>query len=113
MYRATTPTHNFCFGDVDPQNLKTILITYVQNDKIVLEKTKSDLEFETKEVDGETHYHASLKLSQEETSSFIASSSHPSPVSIQVRAADYDGNVIASNIMKVSVLDVLNDEVLE
>ena len=110
MYRATTPTHNFCFGDVNPEDLKTILITYVQNDKIVLEKTKSDLEFTTEEVEGETHYHASLRLTQEETNMF---SPKTSTVYIQVRAADFDGNAVASDIVKVSLHDVLNDEVLE
>ena len=110
MYRATTPTHNFCFGDVNPEDLKTILITYVQNDKIVLEKTKSDLEFTTEEVEGETHYHASLKLTQEETNMF---SPKTNTIYIQVRAADFDGNAVASDIVKVSLHDVLNDEVLE
>ena len=110
MYRATTPTHNFCFGEVDPESFKTILISYVQNDKIILEKTKDDLTFTSEEYEGETHYHASLKLSQEETRMFSAKSNI---VSIQIRASDYDGNVIASNVVKIPLLDVLNDEVLE
>lgn len=110
MYRATTPTHKFCFGNVNPEDFKTILITYAQSDKIVFEKSKSDLEFTSEEYEGETHYHASVKLSQEETSMFSAKSNI---VSIQIRASDYDGNVIASNIVKIPLLDVLNDEVLE
>lgn len=110
MYRATTPTHNFCFGEVDPESFKTILISYVQNDKIILEKTKDDLRFTSEEYEGETHYHASLKLSQEETRMFSEKSNY---VYIQIRASDYDQNVVASNIVKVPLLDVLNDEVLE
>ncbi len=110
MYRATTPTHNFCFGEVDPESFKTILISYVQNDKIILEKTKDDLQFTSEEYEGETHYHASLKLSQEETRMFSEKSNY---VYIQIRASDYDQNVVASNIVKVPLLDVLNDEVLE
>lgn len=110
MYRATTPTHNFCFGEVNPEDFKTILISYVQNDKIMLEKGKDDLTIWTEEVEGETHYHASLKLSQEETNLF---SPKNSTVYIQVRAADYEGNVVASDVVKVSLHDVLNDEVLE
>ena len=113
MYRATTPMHNFCFGEVDPNDFKTILITYVQNDKIVLEKNKDDLTIITEDVDGETHYHASLKLSQEETLLFSSKPGQSGTVSIQVRACDFDGNVVASDIVKVSLLDVLNDEVLE
>lgn len=110
MYRATTPTHNFCFGEVDPESFKTILISYVQNDKVVLEKTKDDLVFTSDEYEGETHYHASLKLTQEETNKFSAKTNY---VYIQIRACDYNQNVVASNIVKVSLFDVLNDEVLE
>lgn len=110
MYRATTPTHKFCFGDINPDDLKSILITYVQNDKIVFEKTKNDLTISAEEVEGETHYHASLKLAQEETNMF---SPKTSSVYIQVRALDYNDNAVASDIVKVSLHDVLNDEVLE
>lgn len=111
MFRATTPTHIFCFGEINPSDFKTILITYAQNDRIVLEKNKEDLTIWTEEVNGETHYHASLKLSQEETKRFLAKPS--SSVSIQIRALDYNDDVIASNKMTISVQDVLNDEVLE
>ena len=111
MYRATTPTHKFCFGEVDPEGFKEIRITYVQNGGIVFEKTKDDLAFGIEDADEGTHYHASLRLSQEETSRFkpIANSY----VSLQIRACDYDGNVVASDILKIPLLDVLNDEVLE
>lgn len=111
MYRATTPTHYFCFGDSDPESFKSILITYVQNDKIILEKTEKDLTFGTKIVGEETKYYASIKLSQEETKLFSARPN--ASVSIQVRALDYSGNAVASCKNKISVLDVLNDEVLE
>lgn len=40
MYRATTPQHDFLF-DVDPQLVfKRILITYAQNNQIVLQKNR-------------------------------------------------------------------------
>lgn len=111
MYRGTTPTHKFCFGDVDPQAFKDIRITYVQNGGIIFEKTKDDLEFDSEDTEEGTHYHASLKLTQEETNMFkpIANTY----VSLQIRAIDFDGNVVASNIVKIPLLDVLNDEVLE
>ena len=110
MFRATTPIHNFCFRDINPEEFKTILITYAQNDKIIIEKGKDDLTIWTEEVEGETHYHASLTLTQEETKLFIAKPT--STVVIQIRAIDYNGNVVASNKMSLSVSDVLNDEVL-
>lgn len=115
MYRGTTPTHKFCFGTTDPNDFKDILITYVQNDTIVLEKRKEDLVITSEEItSGEetvTHYHATITLTQEEANAF--SRDPVGTVSVQVRAIDFDGNVMASNKMHFSVLDVLNDEVLE
>lgn len=110
MYRATTPTHKFCFGKIDPQSFKEIRITYAQNGNIVFEKTKDNLIFWTEETGEGLHYHASLKLTQIETNMFKPIVN--SYISIQIRACDYSGNVVASNIVKVPVLDVLNDEVL-
>jgi len=115
MYRGTTPTHKFCFGTTDPNNFKEILITYVQNDTIVLEKRKEDLVITSEDVtSGEeivTHYRATITLTQEEANAF--SRDPVGTVSVQLRAIDYEGNVMASNKMRFSVLDVLNDEVLE
>lgn len=111
MYRATTPTHYFCFGESNPKSFKSILITYVQNDKIILEKTKADLTFGTKVVDEETKYYASVQLTQEETKLFSAKPN--ASVSVQIRAVDQSDTVVASCKDKISVLDVLNDEVLE
>lgn len=115
MYRGTTPTHKFCFGTTDPNDFKEILITYVQNDEIVMEKRKDDLVITSEEIPSDeepiVHFHATVKLSQEEANLFSADPK--SIVAIQLRAIDYLGNVLASNKMKFSVLDVLNDEVLE
>jgi len=115
MYRGTTPTHKFCFGTVNPNNYKEILVTYVQDERIVMEKHKQDLVITSEEIPSneETviHYHAELQLTQEEANAFSAQPG--SNVSIQLRAIDNEGNVLASNKMKVTVLDVLNDEVLE
>ena len=115
MYRATTPTHKFCFGRVNPGLFKEILVTYVQNDMIVLEKKKQDLVITSEDVpvgEGtETHYHAELKLTQEETKAFTLQQG--GNIAVQIRALDNYGNVSASNKMKVSLQDVLNDEVLE
>ena len=115
MYRGTTPTHKFCFGETDPNLFKEILVTYVQNDEIVLEKRKEDLVITSEDItSGEktvTHYHATVRLTQEEANAFSADPK--STVSIQLRAIDTAGNVMASNKMRFSVLDVLNDEVLE
>lgn len=108
MYRATTPTHIFIF-EIDPEeNFKTILITYSQSGEIVLEKGKNDLAFEEKEECCGKVYQATLQLTQEESNLFEADKI----VSVQIRAVSYDGDVVASEKMSVSVKDVLNDEVL-
>lgn len=111
MIRATTPKHMFTF-DVDPEEtFSEILITYAQNGEIVLEKHKSDLTFESCDCfGGKTVYTASIKLTQEETNLFSANPK--GIVNIQVRAITENGDAIASDIMQISVQNVLNDEVL-
>lgn len=115
MYRATTPTHKFCFGRVNPNLFKEILVTYAQNDTIILEKKKQDLVITSEDImhdeETETYYHATLKLTQQETNLF--KTQNGLTIVIQIRAIDNEGNVSASNKMKVSIQDVLNDEVLE
>lgn len=109
MYRATTPKHIFVF-DIDPTStFKKILITYAQDNRIVLEKGEEDLTVvEAAGCDGETVYEASLQLSQEETKLFNTKSS----VKIQVRVLTYEDEVAASERMSVPVHSVLNDQVL-
>lgn len=109
MYRATTPKHTFVF-DVNPTDtFKTILITYSQDNIIILEKDKSSLTVvETTDCKGNTIYEASLRLTQEETNYFNANKT----VSVQVRVFTYNNEALASEKFTVSVKDVLNDEVL-
>lgn len=109
MYRATTPKHTFLF-DVNPdETFSTILITYAQNNGIVLEKGKEDLTFtEGTMVNDKAVFGAYLRLTQEEANLF----DNRSVVKVQVRAVTLDGEVIASKIMSIPVNDVLNDEVL-
>lgn len=110
MIRATTPKHTFIFED-DPTAYERILITYVQGDEIVMEKEKDDLTFETVETEClTTEYHASLRLTQDETKKFQASSGKP--VRVQVRVLTSSGEALASDKKTIGVQDVLNDEVL-
>lgn len=107
MYRATTPLHTFVFN-VDPAEFKTILITYAQNDVIILEKGKDDLTVvEATDCDDNVVYEASLRLTQEESNLFNTQSA----VKVQIRAMTYEDEVFASAKMTVNVLSVLNDEV--
>ena len=104
MFRATTPTHQFVFAD-DPDEFSRILITYSQGGEIVLEKEKTDL---TIEQTGGGRFRAFYTLTQEESSLFFAGTD----VLVQVRALTSDGIAVASEIKRLRVDDVLNDEVL-
>ena len=109
MYRASTPKQSF-LCDVNPdETFKTILITYAQNGEVVLEKDKDDLTFDTTtDCKGETVYEAYFRLTQEESNLFDAASK----VSVQVRALTYEGEAVVFDKEILTVLDVLNDEVL-
>ena len=105
MYRATTPRHTFVFNVNPEETFQTILITYAQDNEIVLEKGKEDLTFTTS---GESEFEATLMLTQEETKLF----SNKSSVKVQVRVLTNNGEAAASTKMTIPVNDVLNDEVL-
>lgn len=111
MIRATTPKQVFIF-DINPEIFSKILITYAQNDKIVLEKEKNDLTFETVLNDSEEiiGYSAWFRMTQEETKKFVAGAGKL--VSVQVRVLTTADEAMASDKKTFSVQDVLNDEVL-
>ena len=112
MIRATTPRHVFYF-QIDPQeNFKRILISYMQNGKIVLEKEKEDLTFGEEPVTtdcGETAYTAWCRLTQNECNLFKA---NEGPVTLQIRVLTYEDEALATVKRSIQVVDVLNDEVL-
>ncbi len=110
MIRATTPKHIFIFEQNPEETFDKILITYAQNNEIVLEKTKGDLEYGTYDNSGTEYYTASFRLTQEETKKFSAKPRNM--IDIQVRALTYSGEALASDKKSIAVQDVLNDEVL-
>ncbi len=99
MIRGTTPTHTFTFS-VDPSEIKEFVITYVQNDKIVLEKRMSDCTINDGKIE--------VMLTQEETLLF----EHGVMVEMQAKALLNSGLTVASNILGTTVSRVLNEEVL-
>ena len=99
IWRSSTPTHVFQFG-FDPTEWDVILITYSQENQVVLEKNKSDLTFEENT--------AFLTLTQAETKEFDPDLI----VKIQVRVAKSNGTSFPSRITYVPVEDVLNDTIL-
>lgn len=106
MRRATTPTHYFNFP-IDPNIISKILLTYSQNDEIVLNKTEADFTF-----NGTT---GMVTLTQEETNLFSDECVMPNKqviVEVQLRVLTDSGKALASDVWKVPLKKILNDEVL-
>lgn len=99
MRRLTTPEHKFTL-QIDPSVISKVRITYAQNNAIVLTKENSHVS-----LDGNI---ARVKLTQEETKKFCADKE----VEIQVRVLTLGGDALASDIIKVDVQKVLDDEVM-
>ena len=99
MRRLTTPEHKFTL-QIDPSVIGKIRITYAQNNAIVLNKEGNDVS-----IDGNI---AKVKLTQEETKKFTADKE----VEIQVRVLTLGNDALASDIIKVDVKRVLDDEVM-
>ncbi len=107
MIRATTPLQEFTF-ESNPEDFARILITYKQDENIVLEKTQDDLSFSSYiGEDGIIVYIAAFRMTQEEANLF-----EPEPVRVQVRVLTADNEALASDITTMKVTDVLDDEVL-
>lgn len=109
MIRGTTPTHTFTFEKLDPSTFKVLNVYYAQQGVELLSKDKDDCTFGTKETDTGIIYIASVTLTQEETKLFKAKLD----VEVQLRVLTADDRALATPKYKLSVWDVINDEVLE
>lgn len=99
MIRGTTPTHTFTLP-FETELIKELRISYKQCDEVIVEKNESDCTLTGKEI--------TVKLTQEDTLKF----NHERIVRIQLKALLLDGNVLASDIIRRGIGEVLNDEVL-
>lgn len=99
MRRASTPIHEFQIP-MEPNEIARIKLTYSQNDKIILEKEKGQFTYA-----GDGWW--TVELTQEETNLFKADAAE-----CQLRIMTTDGKVIPSQVMKLCVGPVLNDEVM-
>lgn len=104
MIRATTPLQEFVFTD-NPDTFSKLLITYSQEESIVLEKEKSDLTF-TRHEDG-VRWIGAFRMTQEEANQFDEGAAR-----VQVRVLTTLGEAFAGDKTDIKVEDVLNDEVL-
>ena len=95
MKRGTTPTNTFK-TNIDLTGA-TVFLTYSQRGRGVLEKTGDDLEISAEAI--------VTRLTQKDTLGFDALQK----VSIQIRYVFPDGTAGASNIMTVTVGEILKD----
>ena len=95
MKRGTTPTNTFK-TNIDLTGA-TVFLTYSQRGRVVLEKTGDDLEITAEAI--------VTRLTQKDTLGFDALQK----VSIQIRYVFSDGTAGASNIMTVTVGEILKD----
>ena len=95
MKRGTTPTNTFK-TNIDLTGAK-VFLTYSQRGRVVLEKTGDDLEITAEAI--------VTRLTQKDTLGFDALQK----VSIQIRYVFPDGTAGASNIMTVTVGEILKD----
>ena len=100
MYRASTPTYRMevPWGKAE---ISDLWMTFSQNDVIVLEKTYKGGHFA---IDGNDW---SVTLTQEEANLFKADAAEA-----QVRILFADGTSLPTQVFRLSVRPVLNDEVM-
>ena len=100
MIRTTTPTHILKFP-FDPADCDEILVTYKQNDRIVVEREKPDVTINSEE------HTIEYTLTQQETKSFSALGI----VYLQVKCRQNE-TVMASDMKTLKVEQVLNDDLM-
>lgn len=111
MFRATTPTHTFTLP-IQTDNCKDILVTYSQDDKVVLEKYMDDKVL----PDGMTldDKKVIIVLTQEETNLFTETGKSRKKIAkVQIRVLLESGWAGASAKYDINVEGVINDFVLE
>lgn len=106
IIRGTTPEH-FIYLPFNNKDITSLLITYKQGFNVV-EKRLGDV---TWHVDKGIRNIAYFQFTQEETNSFESVLNRP--CNVQVRALLKNGDVIASEIHKIKILDILDEEELE
>ncbi len=97
MYQATTPTDIFTVSDISL--IKDVTITYLQNRKVVIEKTLKDLK-----VSGNSILH---EMTQEETIKF----SSLAKVRIELLFLTNDNKVIPKVFDNIPVEEIINKKV--
>jgi hypothetical protein len=106
MKRCTTPTITIKLKSIDTSFIDKILITYTQNDKIMFQKRKDDVTMKNNTI--------CFELTEEETRSLQPTipTDKSTLLSMDIKCKIKTGKVIASDVYKDIVEDVLSDEVM-
>lgn len=99
MIRGTTPIHEFTLP-FSTDMIKTIEITYAQNDDVLLTKGNADCTF--------SGTHVLVKLSQEDTFLFADGTC----VEVQIRVLTIGDEVVSSDVMRIHCERSLSKAVL-
>lgn len=99
FFRGTTPTHTFNIS-ISQDLVKDLRITYIQDKKKILTKQLENVNFSEDGI--------SVSLTQEETLLFQSDKM----AKIQLKLKTIDDSVLASDIMRMRVDEILDEEVI-
>lgn len=103
MYRVTTPTHTFTLP-IETSSCKEIQITYRQRSTELVKHYQDSTLPSGMTLDGKN---VIIRLTQEETKAFQAK-----PAEVQVRVLTTGEDAYASQVFKIWIDEVLNEEIL-
>lgn len=130
IIRGTTPYHSFILP-LAAENIQTIYVTYLQNEKVILEKTNlnsGDMEIvnvadlyenasmeqlEDIEIETQNNCQITIHLTQEDTLGFtFYPAARKNIAVIQIRVLTIDGEAYASDPITERIFGVLHDGVI-
>lgn len=124
IVRGTTPYHNFVLP-MATSDIEAVYVTYLQNNKVILDKGIDDIELADMETDTdnasveslseeETQYSTvTIHLTQEDTLKFhFYPAAEKNIAVIQIRVLDINGEAYASDPIKERIFGVLKDGVI-
>ena len=120
--RGTTPYHSFIIP-IAADQIKTVYITYLQNNEIIFDKDNEDIEIkpvilDTENAEGDDYSIAysqlTTHLTQQDTLSFrFYPAAEKNIAVIQIRILDVNDEAYASEPIRERIFGVLKDGVLE
>lgn len=124
IIRGTTPYHNFILPLLSEQ-IKQVQITYMQNDQVILEKTKDDVvitdisdlyenaSMEELTEEEQKSCQLTVHLTQEDTLGFdFYPGAEKNIAVIQIRVLTIDDEAYASNVVTERIFGVLHEGVI-